>query len=202
MNSKWYISTLIILLAFIGLNQEQTKVANQQIVLQFSDAEKTSFTAHEQVLATITERLAVLGIASVEISKNDGKHLSIRYYSAIDAEKVGEFLSQDSGLLVVHDDFDHVPFDFPEDGLPENFSLIVSDLQHPSDDIAGLFGKLAPESSRDYELFVNPLGGGQSTSSTVFAGYFAVANKIYSVQKVDKENTSHIFPEVRAGPNA
>ena len=70
MNTKWYISTLIIILALIGLNQEQAKLANQQIVVQFTDVEMTSATAHDDVLASVTKKLQALGIVNIEIIEN------------------------------------------------------------------------------------------------------------------------------------
>jgi len=157
MKLKWYISTLALIITLVGLNQEQTKVANQQIVLQFSDDEMTSDFAHDVALTKITKKLQDLGIADILITENDDNKLSIRYYSDIDAENVGEFISEDSGLTVTNGSLEHLPFDFPTDQLPENYSLIVSDIQQPSEGGLGLNGKLAFEIKQDFERFTNPV---------------------------------------------
>lgn len=201
MNTKWYISTLIIILALIGLNQEQTKGANQQIVLQFTDVEMTSVTAHDDALATITKKLQTLGIANIEIIENDGTQLSIRYYSDIDALSVGEFLSQDSEFLLSYRDIDQLPSDFPKDKLPETFSLVVSDLQQQSDGGLGLNGKFAFELKQDCKRFSNPVVI-QFNDSIVLDqdAIVRVAYKINRVIAIAIDNTSHNIPEVRAGP--
>lgn len=201
MNTKWYASTLIIILALIGLNQEQTKVANQQIVLQFTDVEMTSVTAYDDALATITKKLLALGIASIEIIENDDTQLSIRYYSDIDALSVKEFFSQDSELLFTHRDIDQLPFDFPEDKLPESYSLVVSDLQQQTNDALSLNGKFAFELKQDYKRFSNPLVI-QFNDSIAFDqdAIVHVAYKINKVIAIAIDNTSHTIPEVRAGP--
>lgn len=203
MKSKWYISTLIILLALIGLNQEQTKVANQQIVLQFTDAETTSLTACDDALATITKKLHDLGVTGIEIIESDNVKLTIRYYSDIDALTVGELLSQDSKLSLTYGNIGELPFDFPKEELPESFSLVISDLQQKTGDGLGLNGKFASQSRPDYQGFSNPsvllfndaLVLGQALLTKV-------AYNAHQVIAIAIDNTSHIIPEVRAGPYA
>lgn len=201
MNTKWYASTLIIILALIGLNQEQTKVANQQIVLQFTDVEMTSVTAYDDALATITKKLQALGIANIEIIENDDTQLSIRYYSDIDALSVKEFFSQDSELSFTHRDIDQLPFDFPEDKLPESYNLVVTDLQQQSDDALSLNGKFAFELKQNYKRFSNPVVI-QFNDSIAFEqdAIVHVAYKINKVIVIAIDNTSNTIPEVRAGP--
>lgn len=201
MNTKWYISTLIIILALIGLNQEQTKVANQQIVLQFTDIEMTSVTAHDDVLATITKKLQAFGIANIEIIENDDTQLSIRYYSDIDALSIGKFLSQDCQLALTYSGINQLPVDFPKDELPESCSIVVSDLQQQTDDGLGLNGKLAFELNQDYKRFSNPVVIPHNYL-IVFEqdAIVQVAYKINKVIAIAIDNTSRTIPEVRAGP--
>lgn len=201
MNTKWYISTLIIILALIGLNQEQTKVANQQIVLQFSDIEMTSVTAHDDAIATITKKLQTFGIANIEIIENDDTQLSIRYYSDIDALSIGKFLSQDCQLALTYSGLDQLPIDFPEDKLPESCSIVVSDLQQQTDDGLGLNGKFAFELNQDYKRFSNPVVIPHN-NLIVFEqdAIVQVAYKINKVIAIAIDNTSRTIPEVRAGP--
>ena len=81
MNAKWCVSTLIIILALFGLSQEQSKASNQQIVLQFTDVELASESAHDDVLAAITKKLQVLGVDAIEIIENDGRQLSSLFFT-------------------------------------------------------------------------------------------------------------------------
>ncbi|MFS4493770.1 hypothetical protein [Maribacter sp. 2308TA10-17] len=201
MNTKWYISTLIIILALIGLNQEQTKVANQQIVLQFTDVEMTSVTSHDDALATVTKKLEALGIVNIEIIENDDAQLSIRYYSDVDALSVGEFISQDGELSSVYGDVDQLPVDFPEDKLPETCSIVVSDLQQQNPDGLGLNGKLAFELKQDYQRFSNPVV--LRFNDTIALEQDALVHVSFKINKVIAiaiDNTSDTIPEVRAGP--
>ena len=201
MNTKWYIGALIIILALIGLNQEQTKVANQQIVMQFTDVKITSVTAHDDALATITKKLQALGIANIEIIENDDTQLSIRYYSDIDALSVKEFLSQDNQLSLAYRDVEKLPFDFPKDKLPENYSLVVSDFQKKTDDGLSLNGKFAFELKQDCKRFSNPIVI-QYNDSIVLKqdAIVRIAYKINRVIAIAIDNTSYAIPEVRAGP--
>ncbi|MFK7812361.1 MAG: hypothetical protein AB8B59_07685 [Maribacter sp.] len=203
MNTKWYISTLIIILALIGLNQEQTKTANQQIVLQFTDVEITSVTAHDDALATITEKLQVLGIANIEIVEYDDAQLTIRYYSEIDALSVGKFLSQQTELSLASSEIDQSPFDFPEEQFPEKFSLVVSDLQQQTDDGLGLNGKLAFEFNQDYNRFSNPVVF--HFNNAIILEQDAIVEVAYKTNReiaIAIDTTSDTIPEVRAGPLA
>ncbi len=199
MNAKWCVSTLIIILAVLGLSQEQTKASNQQILLQFTDVEKASKTAHEEVLAEITKKLKVLGVETIEIIENDEAQLSIRYYSDIDALSVKEFLSQENEFLLTHGDVDHLPSDFPKDQLPENYSLIVSDIQQQVDGGLNLNGKLAFEIKQDHNRFPNPITI-QFNHTISFKEDF-IADVAYKTNKaINIDNTSQAIPEVRAGP--
>ena len=202
MNTKWYASTLIIILALIGLNQEKAKVANQQIVLQFIDVEMTSVTARNDALVILTKKLEALGVAGIEIIENDNTQLSIRYYSDMDALSVKELFSQDSELSIAYRGIGQLPLDFPEDESPKKYSLVVSDLQQQTDDTLRLNGKFSFELKQDYKRFSNPVVVVQFKDSITFEQdvIVHVAYKVNRVIALAIDNTSHIIPEVRAGP--
>jgi hypothetical protein len=203
MNTKWYISTLIILIALLGLNQEQTKVVNQQIVLQFADAETTSVNGYDDTLATITKKLQALGIANIEIIETNDAQLSIRYYSDIDASRIAEFLSKGSELPFTYKDIDQLPADLPKEQLPENYSIVVSDLHQQTDDGLGLNGKFAFELNQDYQRFSNLVFIPNSNSIILEPDTIVqVAYRMNSVIAIAIDNTSNSFPEVRAGPQS
>lgn len=202
MLKKWYTSTLIIILALIGLNQGQTKVPNQQIVIQFDEQETTLDTSYDDVLVAVTQKLQDLGITNIEIIEDNNTQLSIRYYSDIDALSVTEFLSQNCELLITYKDADKLPFDPLENQFPENCSLVVSDLQQQTNDGLNKNGKFAFELKQEYNRFSNPITIyfndkiGLEQDAIVHLAY-----KINSAIAIAITNASHTIPEVRAGPN-
>jgi hypothetical protein len=199
MNAKWCVSTLIIILALLGLSQEQTKVSNQQISLQFTAVELASENAHDEVLAAITKRLKVLGVDAIEIIENDGRQVSIRYYSDVDALSVKEFLTQDNQLSLTYED--ELPFDFPKEQFPEKYNIEVSDLHQQDDNGLSLNGNLVLIQKQDDNGFSNPVIL-QFNNAIVFKqdAIVHLAFKINRVIAIAIDNTSQTIPEVRAGP--
>ena len=201
MNSKWYLSTLILILALIGLNQEHSKVANQQIVLQFTDVEITSETTHDVALETITKKLHALGISDIELIESDNTILTIRYYSDINALSVGDFLSQDVESSLTYGNVDELPSDFPKDKLPETCSLVVSDLHQQTDYGLGLNGKFAFELKQDGKRFSNPSVVWFNDTLVLEQDYIVrVSYRINRAMAIALDTTLHTIPEVRAGP--
>ncbi len=202
MNAKWCVSTLIIILALLGLSQEQTKASNQEILLQFTDVEIASETAHDEVLATITKKLQALGVSSIEVIEKDKAQLSIRYYSAIDAFSVKQFLSQENQLVLNEGEDDKLPVDFPSEEIPKTYNLVVSDLHQHFKGGQNLNGKLAFELKQEHKGF-SKLVVLESKNSFVFTQE-AIVNVAFKIDKniaIAINNTSQKIPEVRAGPS-
>jgi len=200
MNSKWYIGTLVVLLSLIGLTFDQTRVVNQKIVLQFSDTNTSSGTVHEDALATITAKLQALGITDIEVLENNDAQLSLRYFSTIGAQDIKQFLSNDEELLLSLEEFDKLPFDFPEDELPEICSLVVLDL-HEIEDGLSLNGKFAYELNKDDREFLNaPVASGNIVPVLGNNYPYDLSFKINRTVIISINTGAYIFPEVRAGP--
>jgi hypothetical protein len=199
MNAKWCVSTLIIILALLGLSQKQTKASNQQILLKFTDVELASENTHDEVLAAITKKLQVLGVDAIEIIENDGRQLSIRYYSDVDALSVKKFLSQEFQLSSTNEG--EFPFNFPKEQLPEKYNLIVSDLHQQADNGLNLNGNLVLIQKQEYNRFSNPVI--LQFNNTIVFKQDAIENIAYKINRIIAiaiENTSQTIPEVRAGP--
>lgn len=202
MNTKWYIGTLLLILAFIGLNQEQTKVANQQIVLQFTDVETTSKTTYDSALSTITTKLRSLGISDIEILDDANTQLSLRYYSEVDAQHIREILSNDVELSLAFGGLDESPVDKPKEEFPESYHFIVFDLQQQSDNDVNLNGKFAPETNEEFTRFSNTMV--IRFNNAVVLGQVLtehVAYKVRGAKAIVIDRTSETIPEVRAGPS-
>lgn len=199
MNAKWCVSTLFIILALLGLSQEQTKASNQQIVLQFTDVELASESAHDEILAVITKKLEVLGVDGVEIIENDGAQLSIRYYSDVDALSVKEFLSEENQPLTTNEE--EFPSDYPKEQLPETYNLVVSDLHQQADSGVTLNATLVAVQKQDSKKLTNPVVLPFSDAVELEQDVLvATAYKINRTIAIAIDNTSQIIPEVRAGP--
>lgn len=199
MNAKWCISTLFIILAFLGLSQGHKRTSNQQILLKFAEVEVASETAHDEILAVIAKKLEVLGIATIEVIENDGTQLSIRYYSDIDAVSVREFLSKENQLSLSNKK--EFPSEYPKEELPKKYNLTVSDLHLQADDSVSLNGSLFLSQKQADEIVSNPViliyahSIGFEQDASVSISYKINRNIALSIN-----NTSRIIPEVRAGP--
>ena len=201
MNAKWCVGTLVIILALLGLSQEQKKASNQQILLQFTDVELASETAHDEVLTAITKKLEVLGVDAIEIIENDGRQISIRYYSDVDAIGVKEFLSQEK--QPTSGQKDELPVDFPKDQLPEEYNLVVSDLHQHTDNGLNLNGNLVLIQKHDDNRFSNPVI--LPFNNAIVFKQDAIVNVSFKIHRniaIALDNTSQTIPEVRAGPYA
>lgn len=199
MNVKWCVSTLFIILACLGLSQEQKRASNQQILLKFADVELASETAHDEILAVIAKKLEVIGIDDIEIIENNDTQLSIRYYSDVDALSVKEFLSKENQLLSSNEE--EFPFDYPKEQLPEKYNLVVSDLHQHTDDGLTLNGTLVLVQKQGDKTFSNPVI--LPLSNTICFEQDAIVDIAYKINRniaLSIDNTSQIIPEVRAGP--
>lgn len=199
MNAKWCISTLFIILAFLGLSQGHKRTSNQQILLKFTDVELASETAHDEILAVIAKKLEVLGIAYIEIIENGGTQLSIRYYSDIDAVSVKEFLSKENQTSLTNKE--EFPSDYPKEELPEQYNLIVSDLHLQADDIVNLNATIVLSHKQPDNILSNAVI--LTFSNTIGFEQYATVNIAYKINRnivLSINNTSRIIPEVRAGP--
>ena len=199
MNAKWCVSTLFIILALLGLSQEQTKASNQQIVLQFEDVELASESAHDDILEAITTKLEILGVNSVEIIENNGAQLSIRYYSDVDAISVKKFLSEENERALSHEE--GLPADYPSEELPETYNLVVSDLHQQAEHGVTLNATIVAIQKQSTKTITDPVllpfCNAVALEQDVLV---STAFKINRTIAIAIDNTSQIIPEVRAGP--
>jgi len=199
MNSKWCVSTLFIILALLGLSQEQKKTSNQQISLEFADVERSSNSAHDEILAVITKKLEVLGVDAIEVIENDERQLSIRYYSDVDAESVKKFLSEEGQFTIGFDG--EKPVDNQDEQLPGQYNLVVLDLHQQIDNGFQLKATLVTAQDYKFEITYNsftlPVNNEIAIDHDVID---ELAIKINRDVAITVNNTSHNIPEVRAGP--
>ena len=207
MSLRWYISTFIITLTLLSaLCKEQTVVPNQEIVLQFLDANIVSSEA-QTTIAAVKSQLNDLGADNIKVTEVSGNGLlKITYYSNTDVLLIKRILSKENNVEL---DFasksqDENQSQWPSDKDTKIFNLDVYQIQDSNDSNTGLDGKLAIEIKSEIERFFNPY-------VDVFAieiedrerdRIIRVTFKLNRNIAIAIDNTSYNIPEVRAGPQA
>lgn len=205
MNFRWYISTLIISLTLLGVvNQQQISEPNQEIVLQFTNAEVSSDDAHNTI-ANLKKQLEDLGANNILVTSGGDKgKLIITYYSDVDVAKIKKTLSKSEKLALNtgNQDQNQEQSDFPLDGNSSSYNLDVFEIQKDSDsgwDLNGTYvAELKPEGNRfsnpSIYAFIDSIEVRKITEKVAYTTHYNIALAI--------DNTSYKIPEVRAGPLA
>ncbi len=203
MKAKWCFNTLIVILALFGVCQEQTTLPNQQIILQFANAEVTT-DEFKNALTIVKKQLKTIGVDNIQVRKQDDGGLRISYYSTTDVAGIKRMLSKEKQVKLgyVSNGQDDGQTKSPSDKKLNSYNLDVYEIQSGADAGAGLGGKYVFELKQEYDRFSNPnlytylpkieLG---ERNKIVKAAYRINRNIAIAI-----DNTSHNIPEVRAGP--
>ncbi|MEZ4802224.1 MAG: hypothetical protein R2797_05575 [Gelidibacter sp.] len=198
---KWYISALVIILAFLGICINQVSSPNQEILVQFNSKEIT-MEQSEGAIDFIKRQLQNFGIESFHINKGDNGDLRISYHSSIDVESIKKALSTNEL------DFDFVSLNKENKGSKKqserhkkNYNLDVYEL-HKTSEGSNSAGTNVIVVKQDYERYLNPnlypsfdqMDFGQQLLSE------KLSSDSFNHVALAINNTSHIIPEVRAGP--
>lgn len=201
-NWRWYIPLLLLNLAFFGVRPEPSALANQEIVVQFT-AQNVSASEANLAISRIASQLKSIGVAHIAVSKIYGNKLKVTYFSTNDIATVKD-LFNGQGKLQIEDGA------FPEKqgapGMPfeKNSGVYKLDVIKLQDDYyahSGLQGlPVTVKSAKDNYLkpIVTPF-----ISETGFCTKqleSLVTSKNYRNAPIFANTTSHIIPEVRAGP--
>ncbi|MFT5103585.1 MAG: hypothetical protein ACI86C_001245 [Candidatus Latescibacterota bacterium] len=202
MQTKWYLGTLVLILALLGFSQEQIDVPNQEIVVQFTDDEVT-LDAAQNAISIVKKQLQDIGVKTIHVHESTDGRLVISYYSDIDIAGVIEMFSEEQKLAFDYTSFnqDESPSQFPSKEQALWYKLNITEIQKSVDvesDFDGILVQLLP----DFDRPINP------------KVYFAAANiKAEEKTRVDNiaftsqykialaiNTPSYNIPEVRAGP--
>ncbi|MDG5493084.1 hypothetical protein [Psychroserpens sp. SPM9] len=202
MNTRWYISTLIIILTLLGgiASEQQMSVPNQELVLQFSSTQ-VSTQETQQAITLVKQQLQAAGVENIQVQKQKSGQLKITYYSDADVERIKELLSKQGQLALGYVTQDHNRSELPSEEKSVVYNLDIYEIQQ-GDELSGLQGKLALESKAENDRLINP---------NVFVAIEAidirgldrivkVAYKFHKNSAIAIDNRSRIIPEVRAGP--
>ena len=202
MKSKWYLSTLILILALLGFSQPQVYVPNQEIVVQFS-VDEVTFDEAQNAILIVQKQLQGIGAHNIQVSEPEQGSFKFTYYSDIDVASIKEIFSEEKSLALGYtsysqsEDGDETPFE--ED--TNRYQLNVFEIQK-SNDLESDFNGILVELSRENDRLVNP------NLYYSFVEFYTwksqeIQKSTYLVQRgiaLAIINSSRIIPEVRAGP--
>lgn len=200
MKAKLYISTLILALSFAGIFHFKTSSPNQEILVQFNSGDISK----EQSLGAIANiklQLQALGVEDIHVRETEGGKLKITYFSSLDIENIKQTLSDDDNIIVENTVRGHETL--PSNKPSKNYNLDIYEIHQSTDGNQGSAGKSVWIVKQDYDRFLNPnvcfYSKDIDTSDTDQSD--KVAFKIHTAVAIAIDNSSHIIPEVRAGPN-
>ena len=202
MKPKWYLSTFILIVAFLGAGLQQFSVPNQEIVLQFED-KAISLVETENAIANIKKQLQDIGVEKIQVYKGANGVLKISYFSEIDVVSIKKIFSKEKDLRLSYSslDFDEDPFKVPTKKKSNTYQLDVFEIQKSKEnalDSNGLVIESSPENDRSFNLDVyypDLLKELRLKNKIEKVAYIIYGNK-----SIEIDNASHNNPEVRAGP--
>ncbi|WP_298761842.1 hypothetical protein [uncultured Psychroserpens sp.] len=202
MNSRWYISILIITLTLLGsiASNDQTSVPNQEIVLQFTSSSITSQDT-QHAIALVKQKLQTADVKDIKVQEQLNGQLKISYYSSSDVSIIKALLSEDDNLSI-----DYVSKEDNQNKVPSEDKTITYNVDVyeilKGDDASSLDGKLALETKAENDRFSNP-NSFLSTKNIDDRALSRIVKVAYRFNKniaIAIDNRSRKIPEVRAGP--
>ncbi|WP_296317223.1 hypothetical protein [Winogradskyella sp. UBA3174] len=203
MKIKLQFGVLVVLLVFLGTCLEQTTVPNQQIVIQFSDANISSEDA-ENTIEIVKKQLQSIGVTNIQIGQHESGKLKITYYSRADVERIQTILSKEDSFKFAHQSSSSTSKDLPDNRNVKNYELDISEIHNNNNSHInwGFEGiqivELNQKSDRNDNPKVNTSGYQLNTEhrNTIVN----VAIKENSTVAIALAKISYKIPEVRAGP--
>lgn len=200
MKNNWFLSAFIIALAILGISLDNGTVANQEIIIQFSNAE-TTLDRSQNTLSLVKRQLETIDVDNVKIERLVNGALKVTYYSDIDVSAIKEIVTR-----ALESELSNTVYT-ADNGLPfekesETFQLDIYKIQEPND-LGGTANNIIEYKS-------------QTTRSSSVKTYATlhkieiqeksttdkIAYNVYRDHPIALNNSSHKIPEVRAGPTA
>ncbi|MDY2587559.1 hypothetical protein [Winogradskyella aquimaris] len=202
MRSKLHFGFLIILLILLGKFVDNSAIPNQQIIIQFSDA-NISEIERAHIAEGIQLRLQNIGAENLHVDQDKKGNLIIAYYSYTNAAQIQKLLSQHDDVNYSLGINNHSKGNSEKDIL-RDYKLNVSDIQkNNGNDDWGFDGiqivEYAQKGDRLNSLkkdFPNYHYQSEITNNLV-----KVALIIHSGPLCLEDKLTHTIPEVRAGPS-
>jgi hypothetical protein len=200
MNTKWYLSTLLVLLIFLGTIQENNPSPNQEIVLEFThdtikDSEK------EHTIIDLKNRLQIAGASNIQIQEAKNGKLKIVYFSKDHVSIIKDALALNSPASKNISSNPLEDNKYPSEETSKfNIDIYEIDLGSYS---SNFDGNSILEIKYDSDRFTNNQNYVSSIKSNLPDSKILkkLKSKFYNSKQIVKNSTSHNIPEVRAGPN-
>lgn len=201
MINKWFLGSLLVVLAFIGISLDQTAIPNQEIIIKFSN-ENVLQESSSEAITLVKSELEKINVSNIKIEEVVNGTLKITYYSEIDVLEVKKIFSEStllnqSSLYTSQEEGQDLPFDNED---IENYHLDIFKIQD-SNDLDGQNGAIA-ESKLESTRFssVNCYAHLKIQSTQSLKNIEKVAYCVGLTCSLSIDHTSHKIPEVRAGP--
>ncbi|KAA5825084.1 hypothetical protein FPF71_07765 [Algibacter amylolyticus] len=201
MIARWCISILIFSLTLFGaVSQQQMVVANQEIVLQFQDADLTTYQT-EKTVAALTLQLQDLGAQKIQVLSKANGTLKITYYSDADITHIKQTLAKESQLSLKLTTQDKNSSQFPFNDSDVSYYLDVYEIHKGQDSGWDFDGAISLEVKVKSDRFLDP--------NFLSVGYLAYSyqENLLQVAYINRREVAiqlssplHTIPEVRAGP--
>ena len=202
MRMKIHIGILVLMLTCLGVvSQQQAQKANQEIVFHFMNFDASS-TEAQNTISIVRAQLHEIGANQITLSSSDNGTLKISYYSDVDVLNVKEKLWNRMKLRL---DFDFENQDSESKHSSNNpkpgFNLDIYEIQSSQQSSSG-FDHCVLVKKSEIDRFFEPNSNFDCTSWKSCLDDFTqkVAFKSWIYYEIRINNTSNVFPEVRAGP--
>ncbi len=199
MNKKWYISAVVVVLAFLGgiVTQEHHAKPNQEIVMQFTSSTVYSSDA-DDAIAIIKDQLESAGVHNIQVSRFDDGQLKIAYHSSAEVSDIKQILTETKQLLLDQTSSEGQPSEKPT----KPFDLDVYEIQTAYEADLDIQGTSNPNPKGDQEQLVqtNPFALFKSNTFKSLDVEVNTSYKFYSNNRVSSNRIAYVIPEVRAGP--
>jgi hypothetical protein len=203
MNSRWYISFLIITLTFLGsiASTQQVALPNQEIVLQFSST-NVSTQDTQNAITSVKQQLEIAGVNEIKVQTLQNGQLKISYYSNSDVESIKDLLSNKCNLDLGYVSHDNEQRHTPSEEKTIAYDFDVYEIIQQGDDVSELDNQLALEIKVENDRLINPnlIGFDDSKLYDTKDNQVEVAYRYNRDIAIAIDHISYKIPEVRAGP--
>ena len=193
MNAKWYISSLFLILIYLGGFHEQVSIPNQEIVLEFVDA-KINQKNIKNTITDVKEKLLKIGVSNIKIQETKSGTLKISYYSIVHIDTIKKALAKEHQLVLNRQSKNNK-------NTSSDYHIDIYQLTNESD-ISNSDTEFIFEIKQISNRFTTTYNDAFLRSLTTYKTdqLFKTAYKVNKKKPFTKDRTSHEEPEVRAGP--
>ena len=203
MFTKWFFSSFILALTFLGLSLERTKKYNQEIVLKYA-ANKVTLTEAEAAVVNIQNQLKLIGVETTKVVVSSNGNISISYHSTVSLEKIQHLFSRKTNFVTNYASLNLTQYPKKnQKDISKIFHIDVFEIETADTIIPDLNGHSTPiesKSNRDYTPVFFSYKNDVLVAKTPVNFLLANSEFLTTKQKLNSRYTK--IHQVRAGPNS